>query len=67
MRKAFLKWRFKRLYKKSKYGFDSYNCGHQMLLGISPEYYNTCKKFNFVADKLAEIDSNCPSFRYDLL
>ncbi len=66
MRKAFLKWRLKRLYKKSKYGFDSYTCGHQMLLSISSEYYNTCKKFNMVADKLSKIDSNCPSFRYDL-
>ena len=66
MRKAFLKCRLKSLYKKTKYVFESYSCGHKMLLGISSEYYNTCKKFNSVADKLSKIDSNCPSFRYDL-
>lgn len=66
MIKAFLKWRLKRLYLKTKYGFDGYNCGHKMLLGISSEYYNTCKRFNQTADKLSKLDKSCPTFRYDL-
>ena len=66
MKKAFLKWRIKRLYLKTKYGFDGYNCGHQMLLGISSDYYNACKKFNETAEKLSKIDSTCPKFRYEL-
>ena len=66
MKKAFLKLRLKKLYLKTKYGFKSYNCGHQMLLGISPDYYNSCKKFNETADRLSKIDSSCPKFRYEL-
>ena len=32
MRKAFLKWKYKRLYLKTKYGFEEYSCGHKTLL-----------------------------------
>jgi hypothetical protein len=51
---------------KINYGFEDYNCGHKMLLGISSKYYRYCKRFNGISDKLSEIDEDCPKFRYDL-
>ena len=66
MKKAILKSKYKRLYLKVKTGFKDYSCGHKMLLNISSDYYNTCKEFNDVADKLSKIDENLPKFRYEL-
>ena len=66
MKKAYLKWKLKRTYLKTKYGFQDYDCGHKMLLGISSKYYDLCVKFNETADKLSKIDDTCPAFRYDL-
>ncbi len=66
MRKLFLKWKLKRLYLKTKLGFEGYNCGHKMLLCVSSDYYNACETFNETADKLSKIDSECPKFRYEL-
>jgi hypothetical protein len=66
MKKAYLKWKFKRLYLKTKYGFEDYNCGHKVLLGISSRYYDCCKRFNETAERLSKIDEGCPKFRYDL-
>ena len=66
MKKIFLKWALKKIYLKTIYVFDSYDCGHKLLLHISSEYYNACKKFNETADKLSKIDNSCPKFRFDL-
>ena len=66
MKKKYLKWKFKRFYLKTKYGFKDYNCGHKTLLSVSSSYYDYCKRFNETADKLSKLDSDCPKFRYDL-
>jgi len=66
MRKAILKSRYQKLYLKAKTGFGDYSCGHKMLLTISSDYYNTCKEFNEIAEKLSKLDSGCPKFRYEL-
>ena len=64
--KVILKWKYKRLYLKAKTGFKYYNCGHKILLNISSDYYNNCKEFNKIADKLFKIDKECPAFRFEL-
>ena len=66
MIKAILKSKYKKLYLKAKTGFEDYSCGHEMLLNISSDYYNTCKEFNETAEKLSKIDNNLPKFRYEL-
>lgn len=66
MKKAYLKWKLKRLYLKTKQEFQEYNCGHKMLLSISSKYYGLCVKFNETADNLSKLDKNCPRFRYEL-
>ena len=66
MKKAYLKWKLKRLYLKIKYGFEDYNCGRKMLLVISSRYYDYCKRFNETADSLSKLDESCPKFRYEL-
>lgn len=65
-KKSRLKRKYKKVYLKAKHGFENYDCGHQMLLGLSSEYYNTCKEFNELADSLSKIDDECPKFRFSL-
>jgi hypothetical protein len=64
--KKYLKAKYKKVYVKIKYGYESYNCGHKMLLNISSDYYSNCKKFNSIADKLSKIDVETPSFRFKI-
>ena len=66
MKEELLRRKMKKVYKKIKFEFEDYNCGHNMLLNISSKYYNYCVKFNRIADKLSKTDSNCPDFRYEL-
>jgi len=63
--KLILKSKLKRLYIRIQ-TYDNYNCGHAMQLMVDTSYFNLCKKFNKVADKLSKIDKDCPSFRYNL-
>ena len=64
--KNYLKWRYKKLYLKIKYGYESYNCEHKMLLNINTNYYSNCQKFNSIANKLFKIDVKTPSFRFKI-
>ncbi len=69
MKKWILKNRLKKRYKKlylQIQNYDDYNCGHKMMLYASSDYYNLVESFNEVADKLSEIDKDCPTFRYKL-
>ena len=67
MTQIYLKWKLKRLYLKIKYGFEDYDCGHKILLDISSRYYDLCVRFNETANKLSQLDKNCPKFRYELI
>ena len=65
MRKAILKTKYRNLYAKIQ-NYKGYDCGHNMMLTISSDYYNLVKSFNDVADKLSKMDNDCPSFRFEL-
>jgi len=65
MSKLLLKRKCKNLYLQIQ-NYKGYDCGHQMMLTISSDYYNLVKSFNDVADKLAKIDKDCPKFRFEL-
>jgi hypothetical protein len=66
MKKWYLKKQYRKLYLKARDGFEDYSCGHKLLLTLSSQYYNTCLKFNEVADKLSKIDNDTPKFRFEL-
>ena len=66
MKKRFLKWRYRRLHLKIK-NYKGYNCGHSMQMQIDMRYYHLIVTFNYIADKLAKIDPECPKFRYSLI
>lgn len=65
MKKLLLKNKYKKLYLQIQ-NYKGYDCGHSMMLNISSDYYNKVKSFNEIADKLSEIDENCPTFRYEM-
>ena len=65
MSEAILKKKLKNLYLQIQ-NYKGYDCGHNMMLTISSDYYNLVKSFNDVADRLSKIDEDCPSFRFQL-
>jgi hypothetical protein len=65
MSKPILKRKYKNLYLQIQ-NYEGYDCGHQMMLTISSDYYRLVKSFNEVADKLSKIDKDCPEFRFEL-
>ena len=65
MSKPILKREYKNLYLQIQ-NYEGYDCGHQMMLTISSDYYRLVKSFNDVADKLAQIDKDLPEFRFEL-
>jgi len=65
MSKLILKRKLKNLYLQIQ-NYKGYDCGHQMMLTISSDYYNLVKSFNDIADKLSKIDKDCPKFRFEL-
>ena len=66
MKKRFLKWRYKRAYRKVENSNTHLSCGDSLCSYISCDYYRLKVKFNRIADKLSKVDSNCPKFRYKL-
>ena len=64
MKKVFLKWRYRRLYLRIQ-RYDMYDCGHAIQMQIDMRYYHLIVTFNYVADKLSEIDPDCPTFRFE--
>jgi len=65
MSKLILKRKYKNLYLKIQ-NYKGYNCGHNMMLTISSDYYRLVKSFNDIADKLSKMDKDLPEFRFEL-
>ena len=61
-----LKRQLKKSYLHARDGFDYYTCGHSLKLHLSNDYYNACKRFNKIADKLSKLDPGAPKFRFEL-
>jgi hypothetical protein len=66
LKKEILKAKMKKAYLKAINFDNGASCGHNLLIQMSSEYYNRCKKFNELADKLSLLDSECPKFRFKL-
>lgn len=61
-----LKAKLKRTYLSIRKKEGSYSCGTTLMNYISAEITELKTLFNQTADKLSEIDPECPKFRYEL-
>lgn len=61
-----LKYKLKRVYIQLQEHFDYMDCGHTLLCSMSSRYYNLCKEFNTIADRLSKIDPDAIKHRYKL-
>jgi hypothetical protein len=55
-----LKRKARRLYRQRAAIFDSYDCGHSLLMFISSRYAGVHTEFEKVMQQLSEIDPSCP-------
>ena len=60
-------WWLKQRYKWAYHAVimhKGYNCGHMLSLEVDQDYYAKCLRFDKLAEKLQQLDPNCPKFKF---